>query len=192
MFQGVIDDSTSRCHYHGTHCASTVSGIDYGVAKGVTVVTVQVLSCGGSGSSSGVIAGIEWAVSDAKARGLPAVLSMSLGGNGANRYDGVINAAYDEGVLTVVAAGNSNGNACSYSPASTPLAVTVGSTTRSDSKSSFSNHGPCVDLHAPGSSITAASSESDSATKTISGSARTHATLQLYSNLPPTRPQHTQ
>ncbi|EOD20350.1 hypothetical protein EMIHUDRAFT_47517, partial [Emiliania huxleyi CCMP1516] len=154
---------------HGTHCASTVGGKDYGVASGVTIITVQVLSCSGSGSSAGVSAGIEWAVADAKARGKPAILSMSLGGGGSNRYDAVIGAAHAEGVLTVVAAGNNNGDACRKSPASTALAITVGSTDRGDGRSSFSNYGPCVDVFAPGRDITAAWSGSDTNTRTISG-----------------------
>ena len=106
------------------------------------------------GSHAGIIAGIEWAVDDAKERGLPAIISMSLGTNQVGVFDDAIRAAYDEGVLTIAAAGNSNDNACGYSPASVPLAVTVGSTTQSDSKSPFSSHGPCVDIQAPGSRIT--------------------------------------
>jgi len=94
---------------------------------------------------------------------------MSLGGGGSNRYDEVIEYAYNKNVLTVVAAGNSNANACNFSPASTALALTIGSTTRSDQRSSFSNYGPCVDLFAPGSSITSTWSNSDSSTNTISG-----------------------
>ncbi|EOD22190.1 hypothetical protein EMIHUDRAFT_65068, partial [Emiliania huxleyi CCMP1516] len=169
VYQGVITEATSQCNGHGTHCASTAGGATYGVAEGTTIITVQVLNCGGSGSTAGIVAGIEWAVADSKDRGLPAVISMSLGGGGANRFDAAINAAFAEGVLSVVAAGNSNADACDYSPASTPLAVTVGSTTNSDAKSGFSNHGTCVDIHAPGSGITAAWVGSDSDTTTISG-----------------------
>jgi len=158
------------CHGHGTHCASTIGGAAYGVAKGVTIVSVQVLSCQGSGSMSGIIAGIEWAMNDARDRGQPpAIISMSLGGNGANRYDEIIGKAHAAGILTVVAAGNNNGDACRKSPASTALAVTVGSTAQGDARSSFSNYGTCVDLFAPGSAITAAWSDSDTQVKTISG-----------------------
>lgn len=169
VFEGVIDDSSSSCSGHGTHCASTIGGTTYGVSKGVTVVAVQVLSCGGSGATSGIIEGIEWAVADARARGKPAIISMSLGGGGGGRFDSIVAWAADQGVLTVVAAGNSDADACNFSPASAPLALTVGATTRTDAKSSFSNHGPCVDIHAPGSQITAAWVGSDSQTNTISG-----------------------
>jgi len=129
----VITDAHS-CNGHGTHCASTVGGVDYGVAAGATIVTVQVLTCEGWGSDADIMAGIDWAVADAASRGKPAVISMSLGGWGANRYDGVIGRAHQRGVLTVVAAGNDDDDACSYSPASTPLAVTVGSTNVNDEK----------------------------------------------------------
>ena len=174
LFEGVVTADKSQCNGHGTHCASTAGGSDYGVAECTTIVTVQVLSCGGSGSISGVIAGIEWAVTDSKTRGpggtpLPAVISMSLGGSGAGRYDAAIDAAFHEGVITVVAAGNSDDDACEYSPASTPNAITVGSTALGDGKSGFSNHGSCVDIHAPGSIIAAAWVGSDSDTRSISG-----------------------
>ena len=173
VYQGVITDAVaSSCSGHGTHCASTIGGTEYGISKKTTIVAVQVLSCGGSGSRSGVIAGIQWAVADSQKPsrgGKPAVLSMSLGGGGSGAYDDVIEWAFEQGVVTVVAAGNSNADACNYSPASTLLAITVGSTTSSDSKSGFSNWGSCVDIHAPGSSVTAAWSTGDGATRTISG-----------------------
>ena len=168
-YRGIVTDATPSCSGHGTHCASTIGGIKYGISNGVTIVTVQVLSCGGSGATSGIEAGIEWAVEDSKERGKPAVLSMSLGGGGGGRFDRIINWAYDEGVVTVVAAGNSNDDACNYSPASTPNAITVGSTESTDTKSGFSNYGRCVDIHAPGSFIKAAWSTGDDSTNTISG-----------------------
>ena len=166
----MIDSSTASCSDHGTHCASTSVGAEFGVAKKAEVVTVQVLSCSGSGSSSGIAAGIEWVVDDANRRGTSqAVISMSLGGLGGGFFDEIVEYAHDAGVTVVVAAGNSNADACNYSPASAPLAITVGSTTRTDAKSSFSNHGPCVDIQAPGSSITAATTLSDTSTGTKSG-----------------------
>ena len=169
-FEGVIDSSTASCSNHGTHCASTSVGAEFGVAKKAEVVTVQVLSCSGSGSSSGIAAGIEWVVDDANRRGTSqAVISMSLGGLGGGFFDEIVEYAHDAGVTVVVAAGNSNDDACNYSPASAPLAITVGSTTRTDAKSSFSNHGACVDIQAPGSSITAATTLSDTSTGTKSG-----------------------
>jgi len=170
---GVIDDSVvSRpggCSGHGTHCASSAAGEKYGVAKKATIVSVQVLSCAGSGSGAGVIAGIEWAVADAAKHSEPAIISMSLGGGRSTYENRAVAAAHAAGVLVVAAAGNDDSNACNYSPASAPEAVTVGSTTSSDGKSSFSNHGRCVDIHAPGSRITAAWSGSDTQTRTISG-----------------------
>jgi len=171
LYQGVIDSSSSSCSGHGTHCASTIGGEAYGVAKGTTIVSVQVLSCAGSGSGAGVIAGIEWAVRDATENhpNERAIISMSLGGGASTAENLAVKAAHDANVLVVVAAGNDNDDACNYSPASAQQAITVGSTTSSDSRSGFSNHGTCVDIFAPGSSIVAAWSTSDVATNTISG-----------------------
>ena len=200
-WQGVITDTA--CHSHGTHCASTAGGMTYGVAKGATIVTVQVLSCSGSGSSSGVIVsaapftpprlfgllhakqlahhctrttppptsqgGMEWAVQDAVASGEPSIMSMSLGGGFFQAQNNAVSEAVENDVIVVAAAGNDNGDACSYSPASATAAITVGSTDSSDVRSSFSNYGSCVDIFAPGSAITAAWATSDTQTNTISG-----------------------
>mmetsp|Transcript_2402 Transcript_2402/g.4041 ORF Transcript_2402/g.4041 Transcript_2402/m.4041 type:complete len:1445 (+) Transcript_2402:190-4524(+) len=170
VFEGVIDDSSSMtCSGHGTHCASTIGGTQYGVAKETTLIAVQVLSCGGSGSYGGVIAGIDWAVVDAKKHGVPSVISMSLGGPTSNAVNQAVNGAHRQGVSVVVAAGNNNGNACYKSPASATDAVTVGATDDSDKRAYFSNYGECVDIFAPGVDITAAWSRSDNDIKTISG-----------------------
>ena len=156
------------CHGHGTHVAGTVGGSTYGVAKGVTLVAVRVLNCSGSGSNSGVIAGIDW-VRGNHAAGAPAVANMSLGGSASSAIDTAVNNCINDGVTFAVAAGNSNANACNYSPSRVAAAITVGSTTSSDVRSSFSNYGTCVDIFAPGSSITSAWSTSNTATNTISG-----------------------
>ena len=154
------------CNGHGTHVAGTVGGATYGVAKGATLVPVRVLGCNGSGSSSGVIAGVDWVVGNAK-RG--SVINMSLGGGASTASDSAIDRAVAAGITAVVAAGNSNANACNSSPARAAKAVTVGSTTNTDARSSFSNFGSCVDLFAPGSNIKSAWHTSTSATNTISG-----------------------
>jgi subtilisin family serine protease len=156
------------CNGHGTHVGGTVGGSTHGVAKGVTLVGVRVLGCNGSGSTSGVIAGINWVTSDHPA-GMPAVANMSLGGGASTALDNAVNASIADGVTYVVAAGNSNTNACNSSPARVANAVTVAATTSSDARSSFSNFGTCVDVFAPGSSITSAWHTSDTATNTISG-----------------------
>jgi len=171
VHQGIIDSSSSSCNGHGTHCASTAAGYQYGVAKAATIVSVQVLSCSGSGSGAGVIRGIEWAVDDWRDnhQDTRCVLSMSLGGGRSAAENAAVAAAHAAGCNVVVAAGNNNGDACQKSPASAPEAITVGSTTSSDSKSGFSNHGTCVDIHAPGSSIQAAWPGSTTETNTISG-----------------------
>ena len=146
-------NGTQDCNGHGTHVAGTVGGSNYGVAPGVAIVPVRVLDCSGSGSTSGVIAGIDWVVANHVA-GTPAVANMSLGGGRSSAIDIAVQSAVADGVVFVVAAGNSTANACQSSPAGEPLAITVGATTSADARSSFSNYGSCVDVFAPGSSIT--------------------------------------
>jgi subtilisin family serine protease len=153
---------------HGTHVSGTVGGSTYGVAKNVTLVAVRVLDSSGSGTNSGVIAGIDFVASDHQA-GQPAVANMSLGGGASSAVDTAVTNAVNDGVTFAVAAGNENQNACNVSPARAASAITVGSTTMSDARSSFSNFGTCVDIFAPGSSITSSWNTSDTATNTISG-----------------------
>jgi subtilisin family serine protease len=154
------------CNGHGTHVAGTIGGSTYGVAKSVQLRAVRVLNCQGSGTTSGVISGVNWVAAN---RVLPAVANMSLGGGASSALDSAVNSAINAGVTFAVAAGNENQNACNVSPARTAAAITVGSTTSTDARSSFSNWGTCVDIFAPGSSITSAWASSDTATNTISG-----------------------
>lgn len=157
---------STDCNGHGTHVAGTVGGSTYGIAKGVTIVPVRVLGCNGSGTNSGVIAGIDWVRTN---HVKPAVANMSLGGGASSAVDTAVNNLNAAGVTVVVAAGNDNANACNYSPARASGAYTVGSTTSTDARSSFSNYGSCVNIFAPGSSITSAWYTSTTATNTISG-----------------------
>jgi len=154
------------CNGHGTHVAGTVGGRSVGVAKQVKLVAVRVLNCSGSGSTSGVIRGIDWVTAN---RTGPAVANMSLGGGASSALDTAVNNSINAGVTYAVAAGNESQNACNVSPARAPAAITVGATTSSDARASYSNYGSCLDTFAPGSSITSAWHTSTSATNTISG-----------------------
>ena len=154
------------CNGHGTHVSGIVGGSTSGVAKGVALVAVRVLDCQGSGTISGVIAGVNWVTANFVA---PAVANMSLGGGASSALDSAVRNSIAGGVTYAVAAGNSNANACNYSPSRVLEALTVGSSTSSDTRSSFSNVGSCVDLFAPGSDITSAWNTSDTARATLSG-----------------------
>ncbi|MEY2939345.1 MAG: hypothetical protein RIS58_332, partial [Actinomycetota bacterium] len=159
---------TTDCHGHGTHVAGTIGGATWGVAKGVSLVAIRVLSCSGSGATSGVIAGIDWAVAN-HAAGTPAVANLSLGGSRNTAMNAAIARGVADGITMVVAAGNSNADACRYSPASEPTAITVGATGSTDIRASFSNYGTCVDLFAPGVSIVSAWRTSSTAIRSLSG-----------------------
>ena len=154
------------CHGHGTHVAGTVGGSTYGVAKAARLFAVRVLNCSGSGSTSGVIAGVNWVTSH---RAAPAVANMSLGGGVSTSLDSAVNNSINAGVTYAIAAGNANTNASNSSPARVSAAITVGSSTSADARSSFSNFGSVVDIFAPGSGITSAWSTSNTAINTISG-----------------------
>ena len=154
------------CNGHGTHVAGTVGGSTFGVAKSVNLRGVRVLNCSGSGSTSGVIAGVDFVRLN---RQNPAVANMSLGGGASTALDNAVNNLSNSGVAIAVAAGNSNANACNSSPARAVNAITVGSTTTTDARSSFSNFGTCLDLFAPGSGIQSAWFTSNTATATLSG-----------------------
>lgn len=163
-----IDDGngTNDCAGHGTHVAGTVGGARYGVAKAVTLYAVRVLDCTGWGTWSGVIAGLDWV---ARNHISPAVVNMSLGGEFVQAANDAVANTIASGVTVVVSAGNGTTDACTYSPASVPEALTVGAANWNDYQSAFSNYGPCLDLYAPGEGITSAWFKGDTATAMLSG-----------------------
>ncbi|KAI9151120.1 hypothetical protein H9P43_009735 [Blastocladiella emersonii ATCC 22665] len=153
---------------HGTHVASTIGGHIFGASKRVNLIAVKVLGDDGSGTNAGVIAGINYVAAQAKAAGQTVILNLSLGGGKSLAVNAAIEALYKAGGLPVVAAGNSGADACRFSPASAPSAITVAASTKSDTLASYSNYGAgCVDIIAPGSAITGA--WNDGGNKTISG-----------------------
>jgi subtilisin family serine protease len=162
------DSNNTDCNGHGTHVAGTVGGSSYGIAKGVTLVAVKVLDCNGSGSFAGVAAGIDW-VTGHHTSG-PAVANMSLGAQGSDAAtETAVRNSINDGVTYGIASGNSNANACNFTPARVTEAITVNASTRTDARASFSNWGTCTDIFAPGDGITSAWRTSDTATNTISG-----------------------
>ncbi|MFE6629779.1 S8 family peptidase [Streptomyces rochei] len=160
------DTTASDGNGHGTHVATTIAGTTYGAAKKAKIVAVRVLDNNGSGTTAGVIAGIDWVTANHSG---PSVANLSLGGGASTTLDTAVRNSIADGVTYAVAAGNSGANASSYSPARVTEAITVGATTSNDAKASYSNYGSVLDLFAPGSSITAGWHTGDTATNTISG-----------------------
>ncbi|MEU9103643.1 S8 family peptidase [Streptomyces xanthophaeus] len=169
-YNGLFLSRRGDCNGHGTHVAGTVGGKTYGVAKGVSLVAVKVADCRGSGRLSAMVGGLEWLVKDATRRpGTPAVANMSMGGTRSTALDTAVKRAVAAGITVTVAAGNDGKDACGGSPAAVPQALTVGATDAEDRRAPFSNHGPCVDLSAPGVAVTSAWRGSPTATARSSG-----------------------
>lgn len=165
-----IDDGlgVEDCNGHGTHVAATAAGANYGVASNASIVPVRVLDCVGGGTLSTVISGLNWVANNAPSD-TPVVVNMSLGGQASPTLDSATQSLINKGMEVIVAAGNASGDACNFSPARVPEAITVAASTIDDDFAGYSNFGSCVDLIAPGSGIKSAYIGSDSATRTLNG-----------------------
>ena len=167
-FSAIADgNGVEDCNGHGTHVSGTAAGTSFGVAKGAKVVPVRVLNCNGSGYNSDIISGINWIINTHP--GGPAVINLSIGGGYSAILNSAIANASSRGFTVVAAAGNSSADACNFSPVSASGVIGVGASTSNDAFASYSNFGSCVDVIAPGSSITSAWIGSSSATSSISG-----------------------
>jgi len=155
------------CHGHGTHVASTIAGRTVGVVKGVSVQSLRVLDCDGNGSASVIVAAIDYVAG--AAAGQPTVMNLSLGGAPSQALDDAVRSAVAQGVTAVVAAGNSDNDASTMSPARVEEAITVGATTASDARASYSNYGSLVDIFAPGSGVRGAAHTGDTSFVSMSG-----------------------
>lgn len=168
-FTAITDGlGTSDCDGHGTHVAGTVGGQTFGVAKASSLVAVRVLDCNGAGSVSGILAALDWVIAD-HLPGVPAVANLSLGTAANASLDAAVEAVIADGVTVVAAAGNTAENACMFSPARVPSAVTVGATDTNDARAWFSNYGRCLDLFAPGVDVPSAWITSPTAAAAVSG-----------------------
>ena len=165
----LIDNDTnpSDCNGHGSHVAGSAAGTTYGVAKKARIVPVRVLDCAGSGPWDTIVEAVDWVTANAAK---PAVVNMSLGGSGTQTaLESAVRRSIASGVTYALAGGNNNADACSFTPARTPEAITVGNSTNTDAKSGTSNYGRCLDIWAPGTSILSAWHTGDTATNTITG-----------------------
>lgn len=161
------EGSGTDCNSHGTHCAGTAAGKDYGVAPKAMIYGVRVLGCTGSGSWSGIIDGMEWVATNGNR---PAVASMSLSGTATGTVvDQAVSGMVAAGVTLTVSAGNNDYDACQRMPARSMEAITVGATESDDSRAYFSNYGGCVNLFAPGRYIVSAGINSDTEYTSKSG-----------------------
>lgn len=164
------DGKDYDCNGHGTHVASSIAGETVGIARKAKIHGVKVLNCGGSGTLSGVVSGIDYVANQQKANPTQkSVLNMSLGGRRNQALNNAAAAAVKSGVVVVVAAGNDGSDACGYSPASTPEAISVAASTLEDKYAYFTNYGTCTHVYAPGHQIAGAWIGTNDSYKTASG-----------------------
>ncbi|KAI9140063.1 peptidase S8/S53 domain-containing protein [Paraphysoderma sedebokerense] len=164
-----IQNEDTDLHGHGSHVAAIMAGASYGVAKNCSIIPVKIFNRLGRGSFTTIIAGLSWIAESVKQRKKPSVVNMSLGGPKTQTLNDAVKALVDLGIVVVVAAGNSNSDACEFSPASEPSVITVGATNKSDIRAKFSNYGQCLDVFAPGEDIKSAGVSDANASAIMSG-----------------------
>jgi subtilisin family serine protease len=162
-----LDGDAEDCLGHGTHVAGTVGGATMGVASDVKLVALKVFGCDRQGWSSDMIAAMDWTIAHKPAGA--SVINMSLGGAFNSPFVDAVARVTAAGIPVVVSAGNETTDACTRTPAAAPSAITVAATSQDDSRASFSNYGPCVDVFAPGEGVLSAYPTSDTATTYMSG-----------------------
>jgi cerevisin len=168
-------------HGHGTHCAGTAAGKTYGVAKNANLIAVKVLSDNGSGLTSDIIDGLNWVIGNVNSTGNPSIASMSLGGSVSDALDSLVEQTVAAGITVVVAAGNSNTDASTQSPARVAAAITVAAANITNTKAYFSNYGAAVDIWAPGVDIISAwPFTNDTSTKVLSGTSMATPHVRFY------------
>jgi len=168
-YSSVTNEANTDLNGHGTHVSGTIGGTIFGIAKRVNLIAVKVLNSGGSGTVTGVIAGINYVTSAAAQTKRPSVANMSLGGGASAALDDAVYQSIESGVAYAIASGNNNQNTCNYSPARVSTSLSTGATTNTDERAYFSNFGTCTHVFAPGNAITSAWIGSNTATNVISG-----------------------
>lgn len=185
-WKNFLDTSNIDCTGHGTHVASLITGKTHGVIKNANLISVKAIGCNGKGPIKSIVNAISWITEQhVNKRNATSIINMSFGMRQNNELDAVVNKAIDSGIHVVAAAGNDHINACQVSPARVPRVITVGAADQNLNSASFSNHGGCIDVYAPGVNIVGAASSTIGTPKLVirrSGEVRQRNTKTITLN----------